>query len=84
MAENLEQAERFEGEWNGRSVHPKRVWSGHRFTDSEVESLLSGEEITISATSAKTGKDFKCTGKLEEQEYNGIKFIGFKSTGFVN
>lgn len=85
MAET-EQAERFEGTWakTGEEVHPKRTWSGHRFTDEECEKLLAGEEITIEATSAKTGKPFRCKGKLSEQEYNGNSFVGFERTEFVN
>ena len=35
--------------------------------------LLSGEEITIEATSAKTGKTFTVKGKLENQVYNNRK-----------
>lgn len=83
MAEN-EAVERFEGEWNGEAVHPKRVWSGHRFSDDEVEKLLAGEEIEIEATSAKTGNTFRCRGKLSRQEYNGQEYVGFERTGFVS
>ncbi|WP_027494171.1 MULTISPECIES: DNA topoisomerase III [Rhodococcus] len=43
----------------------KRVFGGHRFTDSEVAALLAGQVIEIVATSAKSGKTFTCTGKLE-------------------
>ena len=77
-------AERFEGTWKKKKVNPKRVWSGHRFTDEECQKLLAGEEITIQAKSAKTGKMFKCKGKLEKQTYNGNEFVGFKNTGFIN
>lgn len=83
MAQN-EIAERFEGTWEGEEVHPKRVWSGHRFTDEECEKLLAGEEIEIEATSAKTGKAFRCAGKLSRQTYNGKDFVGFERTRFVN
>lgn len=83
---DMEQAERFEGTWavTGEDVRPKRVWSGHRFTDEECEKLLAGEEITIEATSAKTGKAFKCKGKLANLEYNGNAYVGFDRTEFVN
>ncbi|WP_252342002.1 DNA topoisomerase [Rhodococcus sp. 14-2483-1-2] len=43
----------------------KRVFGGHRFTDTEVAALLAGRVIEIVATSAKSGKTFTCTGKLE-------------------
>ena len=76
--------ERYEGTWNGQTVKFKKEWSGHKFTDDECARLCDGEEIEIEAVSAKTGKSFKCKGKLEEQEYNGRTFVGFKSTGFVN
>lgn len=76
--------ERYEGTWNGQSVKFKKEWSGHKFTDDECEKLCNGEEIEIEAVSSKTGKSFKCKGKLEEQEYNGRTYVGFKSTGFVN
>ena len=50
----------------------------------EVLATVAGEEITIEAVSQKTGKKFKCKGKLENQTYNGNSFVGFKNTGFVN
>lgn len=84
MAGNIENAERFEGVWNGENVSPKRVWSGHRFTDAEIQDLLAGKEITITALSSRTGKEFKCTGKLSKQLFNGNEFVGFERTGFVN
>lgn len=76
--------ERFEGVWNGRNVNPKRVWSGHRFTDEEVEKLLAGEEILIECVSAKSGNPFKCKGRLADLTYNGKKYVGFEKTEFVN
>lgn len=76
--------ERYEGTFNGKSVKFKREWSGHKFTDDECERLCNGEEIEIEAVSSKSGKPFKCTGVLAEQDYNGKKYFGFKSTGFVN
>lgn len=82
MAE--QQVERFEGTWNGQEVHPKRVWSGHRFTDEECEKLLNGEEIEIEAVSAKTGKGFRCLGKLSQQTYNGREYVGFERIKFLN
>lgn len=71
--------EKWIGTWNGRKVAFKRDWSGHHFTDDECESLCNGETIDITATSAKTGKDFNVSGKLEIQDFKGRKFVGFKA-----
>lgn len=76
--------ERFEGTWNGKDVKPKRVWSGHRFTDEECEKLLAGEEITIECVSKKTGRPFKCKGRLADLTFNGRKYVGFDKTAFVD
>ena len=70
--------ERFEGTWNDKQVKVKRTWSGHRFTDEEVECLLQGGTITFEATSNKTGNKYTAKGKLAEQSYEGRNFIGFK------
>lgn len=78
------EAKRYKGTWNGQEVNFKKEWSGHEFTDAECEKLCNGEEIEIQAVSSKSGKPFKCKGKLEEQSYNGKTYIGFKNTGFVN
>ena len=71
-------AERFEGTWCNKPVKVKRVWSGHRFTDEEVQALLNNQVITFDAVSQRTGNSYKAKGKLAEQEYNGNTFIGFK------
>lgn len=68
----------FTGTWNGKNVRVKKVWSGHTFTQEEIESLLSGGTITFDAISKKTGNSYKAKGKLEEQTYEGRKFVGFK------
>lgn len=79
-----QQVERFEGVWNGENVNPKRVWSGHRFTDDEIKDLLAGKEIVITAISSRTLKDFKCRGRLSRQVYGGREYVGFERTGFIN
>ena len=61
----------------GETVRFKRIWSGHTFTDTEIEKLLAGDEIEFSAVS-KYGKDYVARGRLEEQEYQGHAFWGFK------
>lgn len=79
-----DKSERFEGTWDGEAVKPKRAWSGHRFTDEECERLLAGEEIEIEAVSGRTGKPFKCRGKLARLNYNGVSYVGFDRIEFVN
>ena len=73
--------EYFEGTWVPANKHVKfnRTWSGHRFTDQECMDLLAGKDIEITATSAKTGNDFSVVGALEENEFKGRKFVGFKA-----
>lgn len=80
MSEFVEK-EYFEGAWakNGQHVKFNRTWSGHRFTDQECMDLLAGKDIEITATSAKTGNDFSVVGALEESEFKGRKFVGFKA-----
>ena len=73
----------FEGMWNNKYIRVKRVWGkndiweGHRFTDDEVRELLAGNNVEFEATSKK-GNKYTAKGKLEEQDFNGKKFIGFK------
>lgn len=76
-----QQKERAEGFWRpkGEKVAFAREWSGHRFTDAEVATLLDGNEIEFTATSAKTGNTFTARGKLEPQSYNGNAYVGFKA-----
>ena len=80
MSEFVEK-EYFEGTWAPANKHVKfnRTWSGHRFTDQECMDLLAGQDIEITATSAKTGNDFSAVGALEESEFKGRKFVGFKA-----
>jgi DNA topoisomerase-3 len=84
MATAGNDVERYEGTWNGKTVKFKRSWSGHDFTDEECEKLCNGEEIEIEAVSAKSGKTFRCTGKLSNLTYKGKSYVGFENTGFVN
>lgn len=73
--------EYFEGTWVPANKHVRfnRTWSGHRFTDQECVDLLAGKDIEITATSKKTGNDFSVVGALEESEFKGRKFVGFKA-----
>ena len=79
--------ERVKGVWakTGEEISFKRVYCQHRFTDAEVADLLAGKTIeAYDFVSSKTGNTFGCEGHLEEQEYQGKKYIGFKSLGFKN
>lgn len=69
--------EKAEGLFNGTEVKFNREWSGHRFTDEEVDKLLDGEEIEFDFTSKK-GDEWHIVGKLEKQTYNDHEFYGFK------
>lgn len=68
------------GVWakTGKEVKFKRTWSSHEFTEAEIADLLAGKTIEFAATSKK-GKPYTAKGDLQEQEYNGKKFIGFKA-----
>lgn len=80
------QKEKYEGVWSktGQTVKFSRQHSTHRFTDAECEALLSGAEIEVTDLISKAGKPYGIKGKLEEQTYNGNKFVGFLNLGFLN
>ena len=60
-----------------KTIRFKKEWSGHTFTQEEIDQLLEGKEISFEATS-KAGKPYTAKGKLAEQTYNGTKYWGFK------
>ena len=66
------------GVWRKKTVRFKRIWSGHRFTDQEIKDLLDGKVITFQATSG-SGMLYTASGKLANQTYNGVKYVGFKA-----
>lgn len=57
---------------SGEPVKFKRVWSGHRFTDDEVDKLIHGMEVRIDTNYARG-----IVGSLEWQTYNGYDYYGF-------
>lgn len=61
------------GKFNGQEVHFKREWGGHKFTDSEIQALLAGQVIKFSV------KGGEVSGKLDQQQYKGKPFWGFKA-----
>ena len=71
------------GVWNGKEIRFKSEWCGHAFTDDEVQTLLDGGEIDIIGAEGKNGS-FNCRGHLEEGEFKGQKFVGFKATAYLN
>ena len=71
------------GEWNGKEIRFKSEWCGHTFTDEEAQALLDGEEVTIIGAEGKNGP-FSCRGRLEEGEFQGKKYVGFKPTAYLN
>ena len=81
----LKEKERYSGNWKGKEISFNREWGGHRFTDAECEALCAGEEIEVlGLISKKTGNTYGVKGHLAELDYNGNKYVGFESTGFVN
>ena len=79
----IESGDYAEGTWRRKKVKFKRTWGGHRFTDEEVADLLAGKEIDVLGLKSKTGKTYGVRGKLAIQNYQGRKFVGFTSVGFI-
>lgn len=60
-----------------KQVSFKRIFSGHEFSDEEIEKLLAGEEITFDAIS-KAGKPYQAAGSLGRGTFKGRTFVGFQ------
>lgn len=78
---DFERKERFDAVFQGEQVKVNRVWSGHRFTDEEVELLRAGETIHFPAKS-KAGNDYEAYGYLKRQSFvnaegKEISYVGF-------
>lgn len=71
--------EKASGIWQGKEISFTREWSGHRFTDEEVNRLLNSEEVTFQIE--HKGALMNITGRLDNCEYKGHKYIGFTRTG---
>lgn len=80
----IQPREMVEGTWNGQAVRFGRTWSGHRFTDTECEQLLAGEEISFTAISAKkeaagaADPSFAARGQLAKKRVEGRTFVVFE------
>lgn len=71
--------EKASGSFNGENITFSRAWSGHRFSDEEVQKLLAGEEISFNAK-GKDGNIYKVSGFLAKQKVKGKDktYYGFK------
>ena len=65
------------GRFHDQDIHFKSTWSGHEFTEEEIQKLLNGEVIHITAKK-KNGQDWEVDGRLAKQQYRGRSFYGFK------
>lgn len=65
---------KYTGVWakTGKQISFNRVWGTHNFTDEECEQLLAGQMIHFNYNGNVL------YGKLESQEQNGHKYIGFE------
>jgi DNA topoisomerase-3 len=76
--------EQVSGVWavTGEQVRFSREWSGHTFTDAEVDALLAGQEISFTAINSSDKKQYTARGKLAHQTFtkNGrdTAYFGFK------
>lgn len=80
----IQPREMVEGTWKGQAVRFGRTWSGHRFTDTECEQLLEGEEISFTAISAKkeaagaADPSFAARGRLGTKKVEGRSLVVFE------
>lgn len=65
------------GLWKNKKVSFKGEWGGHLFSEDEISSLLNDETITF-LFKTKTGEEKEVSGKLANQTYKGMRFVGFK------
>lgn len=65
------------GRFRNEDIHFKSTWAGHAFTEEEIQRLLKGETIHITAKK-KNGEDWEVDGSLAKQRYRGTEFYGFK------
>lgn len=70
---NIIREDQVEGIWRGNNIKFKKIFADYTFTDDEIRKLLNDETITISSPKGEF------TGKLENLEYQGYKYVGFKA-----
>lgn len=69
------------GIWRGKQVRFKKKTRNHTFTEEECAKLLADEVIKF-PTTRNDGTPYIEKGKLENLEYKGHKYVGFKSERF--
>lgn len=69
------------GIWRGKQVRFKKTCRNHMFTEEECAKLLADEVIRF-PTTRNDGTPYIEKGKLENLEYKGHKYVGFKSERF--
>lgn len=81
-----ETKEKAEGVWavSGENIKFTRIWAGHRFTDEEVAALLAGNEIAVSDLTNKSGQKYGAYLKLDNQTYNGRRFVGATFVRYID
>lgn len=72
-----EEIKKVNGTWRGTPINIRAEFGGHEFTADERTALFNDEIIEFPATS-KAGNPYTCKGKIDEYEYNGKTYIGFK------
>jgi len=82
---NFKTKEKATGIWvkSGQEVSFNKEWSGHTFTDEEIQKLLNGEQITIRGLVSAKGNEYGVIGELQNQTFEGNAFVGFKNLGFA-
>ncbi|KAA8435057.1 DNA topoisomerase [Weissella sagaensis] len=69
--------EKVSGIFNNQTIQFSKTWSDHTFSDVEVQTLLSGGEVSF-LSKTKRGKQYTATGKLAKQTFKGHSYYGFK------
>ena len=74
--------ERFSGEFEGEQVSFAREVKGHRFSDEECATLLSGGKVRFKAT-GKDGSTYQSYGDLAKQSFvndsgETVEYVGFR------
>ena len=58
-------------EYQGKTIHFKKIWGKHTFTNAELQALSQGESITF-----KYGRK-SITGRLGPKKFRGKTYINF-------